>query len=211
MQKARKQAQIVACMAGLPQCGILLCTHADEHEGGLVDAAQAQSLFRDAYDRGSGEAIACPAAPRLPTTKDPTGPSSLTGAEYFMTTASYGYNAHLRYERYTRLIRPARIPLVFDALREAVAPGHFDAPPAYDGDCWGGRGADRPEMKSVCIDRHQGTVNALFLDWAARKVDLKELWTLKWGDLFETDGLWTIAGGVSPADWPPWMRKFKDY
>jgi hypothetical protein len=22
---------------------------------------------------------------------------------------------------------------------------------------------------------------------------------------------WTKAGGVKPEDWPPWMRRFKDY
>jgi len=64
---------------------------------------------------------------------------------------------------------------------------------------------------SVCINRHNGGVNALFLDWSVRKVGLKELWTLKWHRLFNTAGPWTKAGGVQPEDWPEWMQKFKEY
>lgn len=66
---------------------------------------------------------------------------------------------------------------------------------------------DNPE----CINRHSGGVNVLFLDWSVRKVGLKELWTLQWHKLYETDGPWTRAGGVRPEDWPEWMRRFKDY
>jgi hypothetical protein len=42
-------------------------------------------------------------------------------------------------------------------------------------------------------------------------VGLKELWTLKWHRSFNTAGPWTKAGGVSPEDWPEWIRPFKDY
>jgi prepilin-type N-terminal cleavage/methylation domain-containing protein len=63
----------------------------------------------------------------------------------------------------------------------------------------------------TCINRHNGHVNYLFLNWSVRKVGLKELWTLKWHREFDTAGPWTKAGGVKPEDWPPWMRSFKDY
>jgi prepilin-type processing-associated H-X9-DG protein len=62
-----------------------------------------------------------------------------------------------------------------------------------------------------CIDRHSGYVNGLFLDWSARKVGLKELWTLKWYQEFDTANKWTKAGGAQPEDWPEWMRAMKDY
>jgi hypothetical protein len=67
------------------------------------------------------------------------------------------------------------------------------------------------EMHIVCVDRHNGAVNHLFMDWSVRKVGLKELWTLKWHRQFDTEGPWTKAGGVQPSDWPEWMRNFKDY
>ncbi|MBN2181987.1 MAG: hypothetical protein JW715_08730, partial [Sedimentisphaerales bacterium] len=62
-----------------------------------------------------------------------------------------------------------------------------------------------------CINRHNGFVNGLFLDWSVRKIGLKELWTLKWSDDFDTAGPFTTTGGVQPEDWPEWMQGFKDY
>lgn len=73
---------------------------------------------------------------------------------------------------------------------------------------------DRPdtnEMERVCVDRHGGTVNNIFCDWSARPVGLKELWTLKWNKSYDVRGLWTKAGGMTPSDWPQWMRSFKEY
>ena len=67
------------------------------------------------------------------------------------------------------------------------------------------------ESAYCLINRHDGSINGLFLDWSVRKVGLKELWTLKWYPDFNTAGPWTKAGDVKPEDWPQWMRHFKDY
>ena len=80
-------------------------------------------------------------------------------------------------------------------------------PPAFDGQ-WVNASH---EMKHFCINRHNGFVNHLFLDWSVRKVGIKELWTLKWHRQYNTNGFWTMAGGVQPGDWPAWMRNFKEY
>jgi prepilin-type N-terminal cleavage/methylation domain-containing protein/prepilin-type processing-associated H-X9-DG protein len=68
-----------------------------------------------------------------------------------------------------------------------------------------------PLANPECINRHDGGVNVLFMDWSVRKVGLKELWTLQWNRLYSTSGSWTKAGGAEPDDWPQWMRTFKDY
>lgn len=86
-------------------------------------------------------------------------------------------------------------------------------PPDYNGE-WTQDGKLKPykyEMKHFCIDRHNARINMLFMDWHVREVGLKELWTLKWHKNFNTAYGWTKAGGVRPDEWPPWMRKFKDY
>jgi len=212
VHKARKQAQAVACMAQLRQCGLLLfSTRTDERGDKLIEASEVWSTFREAASHDADEIVSCPAAPRLPATDDPLGPSSVSGGYWWVATGSYGYNEHLAYESPSRIGPPAKVPVVFDALCITALPSHFSEPPAYEGDCWGARGHARPEMKKVCINRHQGGVNMLFLDWSARKVGLKELWTLQWSEYFETDGPWTKAGGCLPEDWPRWLRKFKDY
>jgi hypothetical protein len=69
----------------------------------------------------------------------------------------------------------------------------------------------RKKDNGACINRHDGFVNGLFMDWSVRKVGLKELWTLKWQRRYNTANRWTRAGGVRPEDWPEWMRGFKDY
>ncbi len=66
-------------------------------------------------------------------------------------------------------------------------------------------------MAHFCIDRHDGNVSGLFMDWSAQRVGLKELWTLRWHRDFDRTGPWTSAGGVREKDWPGWMRRFRDY
>ena len=96
----------------------------------------------------------------------------------------------------------AKIPLLLDSTLPWMYP-HGRLPPP--------RGPDYGEFIGACINRHNGYVNGLFLDWSARKVGLKELWTLKWYKQFDTANPWTKAGGVQPEDWPKWMQRFKDY
>jgi hypothetical protein len=66
-------------------------------------------------------------------------------------------------------------------------------------------------MHLICINRHKGYINTVFLDLNVRRVGLKELWTLNWHRNFDTMGIWTTAGGAIASDWPTWMRHFKDY
>jgi prepilin-type N-terminal cleavage/methylation domain-containing protein len=99
------------------------------------------------------------------------------------------------------------VPLFLGALRYNGWPLEGDRPPLNDGDHWN----DDAQMGRYCMNRHDGFNNCLFLDYSARKVGLKELWTLKWHRDYDTNGFWTKAGGVAPSDWPEWLRPFKDY
>jgi prepilin-type N-terminal cleavage/methylation domain-containing protein len=98
----------------------------------------------------------------------------------------------------------ANAPLVFDC-RCSFYCGALDDPPPYED-------ADPNSSYSggVCMNRHQGGINSVFMDWSVRKVGLKQLWSLRWWVDYDTSNPWTIAGGVQPADWPAWMRRFKD-
>ena len=102
-------------------------------------------------------------------------------------------------------------PVFGDSTWYDAWPRHTDQP-AVTMDAFGimDQGTSN-EMQHFCIDRHDGFVNLLFMDWSARDVGLKELWTLKWHRAYVTNGPWTRAGGARPEDWPVWMRSYKDY
>ncbi len=112
--------------------------------------------------------------------------------------------------RHTKQREPGNIPVFLGATwyMSYMGPGQAPADdmPSQDEFNQGGLG-----MRAFCLNRHGGYVNTLFMDWTPRKVGLKELWTLKWHRMFDTAGPWTVTGGVSPGDWPPWLRRYKDY
>ncbi|MBN2130398.1 MAG: hypothetical protein JW741_12920, partial [Sedimentisphaerales bacterium] len=97
----------------------------------------------------------------------------------------------------------AEIPVLLDAVLPYVHVTMGVPPP------WTEDGS--VEIGICCMNRHDGYIGGLFLDWSARKVGLKELWALKWSYDFDRAGPWTKAGGVRPEDWPQWMRSLKDY
>jgi prepilin-type processing-associated H-X9-DG protein len=103
------------------------------------------------------------------------------------------------------------IPVFGDATWYDAWPRHTDTP-SQTMDAFGitDQGTSG-EMNHFCIDRHDGFVNLLFMDWSARNVGLKELWTLKWHRSCITNGPWTRAGGARSEDWPVWLRNYKDY
>ncbi len=100
-----------------------------------------------------------------------------------------------------------RIPLFLDSDWLGGMPMHRDTPPMFEEIFRSGTGM----MQRYCFNRHEGNINAVFLDFSVRKVGLKELWTFKWHREFTTAGPWTEAGGVVPENWPEWMRSLKDY
>lgn len=114
----------------------------------------------------------------------------------------------------TPAIRNAtNIPVLLDSGWSGLYARNYDTPPQWDGQI-----ADHG-LKWVCINRHSGHVNALFLDFTVRKVGLKQLWTYEWHRGFETANAWTILGHggdkVSCADYwdtkAEWMKNMKEY
>lgn len=98
-----------------------------------------------------------------------------------------------------------RVPVVVDCSHPSIEPRDIDDPPAYDGEHmteWLGisKESGRHTMKYACIDRHNGNVNAVFLDFSVRKMGLKGLWTFKWSRHFDTANRWTTAGRLAEMD-----------
>ncbi len=100
----------------------------------------------------------------------------------------------------------SQIPLFLDSMWRGGGPyyegGDTTIAPAYSNGQWHGSGH---EMKHFCIDRHNKSINGLFLDLSTQKIPLKQLWKLKWHRTFDTRG-YTENGGV----WPDWMKSFSE-
>ncbi len=120
--------------------------------------------------------------------------SKIEGPRAYITTASVDVFA---------LKGRNTIPLLFDGVTSGNSfVSEKQPPPNHEPSGAAGE---------ICINRHEGTLNSLFLDWSVRSVGLKELWTLKWHLQWDTRGRWTKAGNAQPEDWPEWMRGLKDY
>ena len=61
------------------------------------------------------------------------------------------------------------------------------------------------------LDRHNLSVNMLFLDWSVRKVGLKQLWQLRWSKQDGWGNPFVVPDPLNPDDWPEWMRNSKNY
>jgi prepilin-type processing-associated H-X9-DG protein len=123
----------------------------------------------------------------------PDDPNEIKPEMYWNT--AYAHNAN-------------NIPLIFDSCW-LYARFIEDAPPPPE-DADSGI-SSFSHANPLCIDRHSGGINMVFMDFTVRKVGLKELWTLKWHGQYNTAGPWTRAGGVLPENWPKWLRNCKDY
>ncbi len=228
LRRARNQARAVVCQTKLKQWGMALELYLEDNEGRLPWHPSRLLLLggtsRDDDPNGPESVnpvdtrgiLFCPMAVRPPTKMGMTHSTSdaweakVGGAPF---RGSYGLNDWLftlsfhRSTKGNRAIFSLRgrsdVPTLLDSIRPGAKPRDRTPPPYIEGF---GRG-----WPDICINRHSGHVNSLFLDWSVRKVGLKELWTLKWHRDFDTAGRWTKAGGVQPEDWPEWMRGFKDY
>jgi len=200
---------------------------------------QGETARWGAYYGDCNDVLLCPMATKLGRANNPSPypseswPGSKFSAWIFNRhpswgtfAGSYGANAWLWY-LFIRPLPPestignktwttwsakgaSSVPVFFDCIHPGASlDTSHDPPPQYD-DMYAPDEFEWPAC-TVCINRHGGGVNNLFMDWSVRKVGLKELWTLKWHREFDTAGPWTKAGGVQPEDWPKWMRNFKDY
>jgi prepilin-type N-terminal cleavage/methylation domain-containing protein len=109
-----------------------------------------------------------------------------------------------------RVSQANRVPLMADGWWFQGSPFDEDdnggsaaklAPPQYNG----ARGAQNAYIGRYCIDRHEGSINMVFMDSSARDVGLKELWGLKWHREFDTNNRYTDPDFTG---WPDWLRRY---
>ncbi len=231
---ARKPDMSVACQSKLKMWGLAFHMYMDDNDGYFFSGEGRGNGYwwidplRPYYM--DYKMLHCPTA-KKPYTEG--GQNPFGAWEVNDDSGSYGMNGWIcnpqqgktelrgrgpveNYWRTSRFPDANKIPVFLGAMWFEGWPRQTDEPPPNED--WlqdkvnqSEMKANQNEMRRFCVNRHDGFVNVLFMDFSVRKVGLKELWTLKWHQEYDTAGPWTKAGGVKPSDWPEWMRRFKDY
>jgi hypothetical protein len=236
----RKRAQAAVCLSNLHKWGQVLQAYTADNDGFFhgreVGTALGYSrMWPYVYKPYYNDPMMrfCPTAVNPQSNTGPFGtwnlnigswhPDPIPG-EVQPITGSYGMNRHIEnmkggsfssdpaFWRRAGVKGGDKVPVLMDCMYIYYWASSTAAPPPYDG-------AFSNEMQWICINRHTGYVNSVFLDFSARKVGLKELWTLKHSRTFDTCGPWTICGfggnqQACAAAWDaaaPWMKDFPEY
>jgi len=229
LARVKKQAKAVACQANLKQWALVWSMYTDDNNSMFPNRNPWMIDLRSYYK--NGELRLCPMAtkPFAQGGRQPFaswGPlskaGSINGAPPWPEPdsspdnyLSYGSNEWAmnigadwtgpyqdHFWRTPNVKGAADVPLFMDCSFFSVNPFYYNYPPQYEADVVTDSGAGG-EMKRFCVNRHNGVVNGLFLDFSVRTVGLKELWKLKWHRQWPLD--------EAPPVWPDWMRTFKDY
>ena len=234
LQRVKMQAKAVVCQTNQKQWGLIFSAYTSENDGNFWPVRSHSSFWPFLSETSDyNDLLLCPAANRAPDSMEDWGTRGYTFSPWVVhihnndpswiissysvniwifdhAEPSYGTVRVKRYEVWGTcdVKGAASVPVLLDSRTPNVsplAPANANEPPEYENT------VPYKGMGAYCMNRHDGGINSLFMDWSVRKVGLKELWTLKWYRSFDTANEWTRAGGVMPEDWPEWMRHFKDY
>ena len=215
----RMRPKETMCAAKLGYWGQYWQAYVNDHNGLLLNDLHYAGVMESYY--GDVKMLKCPSATKT-TAEGVQIPfscwqedavSSVTGAEKTYI-GSYTFNAWCmtvvpdnrayEYLWHTPYIAGAdMVPLLMDGGGRSMntVPLPRDDPPEYEGAI--GIGGDE-EISRVCLNRHNGGINILFLDYSVRKIGLKGLWEIDWSIY------WRNHETPEPI-WPEWMSDFKDY
>ena len=216
LARVRQQAKAVVCQAQLKQWATVIQMYAEENREYLWEYKDWHLCWEPYYV--DSKMLFCPMAKN---TVDDGGRGSFMawsdqgtygsyGVNYYTPTLSkedqQGANDRILAELWqtANYKGAARIPIIGDCGNYGAMPELADDPPEYDGDFFTkGEGSNIDEIQRFAINRHNGSVNMVFMDYSARKVGLKGLWKLWWGKC------WRDNMPLEP-DWPDWMASIGD-
>ena len=212
LNRVKNQAKAVVCQGRQKQWGLAWAMYLDEnnrHFPHFLGYAWMNKLRE--YYADNERLLYCPMTSRTYTEGAPPRYAVIADEEG-NRYGSYALNEWIyddddrdtqNYWRHAEHSGLNNIPVMADASWRADAqPYATDQPPEFDGEPRSGVGSGGDEMRIFCINRHDGAVNILFMDWTVRRVGLKELWSLKWHRNYDTS--------KTPVTWPEWMRNFDE-
>ena len=235
LNRVKKQAQSVSCQAKLKQWGLMFKLYTDDYDGYFNNRDVSWGRWPTAlrsYYKDNSDMLLCPTATRAMAGGGDWGTFKAAWSDWDLPEGgsyrylfSYGINSWTNYMHAARGDRleewfwksalnvkgANKIPVFGDSTWHDAWARHTDQPVEHMDAVGIGNQGTSGEMNHFCIDRHNGFINLLFMDWTVRNIGLKENWTLKWHRAYDTAGAWTKAGGAMPSDWPRWLQRYKDY
>jgi prepilin-type N-terminal cleavage/methylation domain-containing protein/prepilin-type processing-associated H-X9-DG protein len=236
LQKARKQAKAAICLSNLRQWGSIFNYYAQDNNNkfmaGWMDdwvtwgyGEQWMNQLRPYYE-GNAEFRLCPMT-LVPTENWRLGGTfrawaNLQGGDIALVEGDYGsygmnnwcYNPaegnlwmgdKTYYWKGPDAKGSSNVPLFFDCIWTDAHPDNSNPPP-QEPEMTDMTDSTNNQMRRVCINRHSGGINMLFLDYSVRKVGLKELWTLKWNTHSDISYIYNAGNWY----WPEWMNDITD-
>lgn len=233
LRKAREQAQDVLGLTRLKQFSLMFEMYAQTNDDSLPAGWWGGTMWMTdllQYYGGADDIRLCPKATDLLSEKN--GGSWNAGvftawgiySEDYDNTAmpgdiewgqygSYGINGWAHnppdvpdteefhsyfWRKKARVTKADTVPLMGGCMWDGTTPLEGDDPPAKEGAWTIDNG-----MSQFCLPRHNGKVQMLFMDGTARKVGMKELWSLNWHREWNLD--WALA-----KRWPDWFDEYPE-
>ena len=94
------------------------------------------------------------------------------------------------------------VPCFLDSIYLNSWPNHATEPQEYEEEVWLNYDS---QTGGFNINRHEGAVNAVYLDGSVRKIGLKSLWYQKWHRYYD----FSQPLPLDSPDWPEWMKDFE--
>lgn len=230
ISRARMQAKGTICQTNLKQWGTIFVMYTDDNNGNFPRRTSVSGRWIDVlfnYYHKDEKFRCCPIATKVKTTVPMSGVADIAGDRYTAwgrvlptggrpkdTYGSYGINHWLYnpgedplygqaakgYWRNIYVKSPSQVPLFMDSWFWCGGPENDDLPPATEGDM--SNTAHTNSMNRFCVNRHSGSINAVYMDYTVRKIGLKSLWRQRWSKIYNVNG--------PLPEWPDWMARFSD-
>jgi prepilin-type processing-associated H-X9-DG protein len=222
--KVRKQSKVIICQSNLRQWGLIFLMYADDNNAQMPAASNEWPAALKPLSHNREGVNCCPLATQpvgeggghpfaafVEGSRLPGGTMGTTDYYYSygingwicnppseVTVNSFGLPTANNWRR-VNITGAGNVPLLLDSMWFDSYPDTTNIPPPFDGDEYGSGPMGSKQMRFFAINRHDGSVNGLFLDFSV----LKELWKLKWHRYSDLN--------APTPEWPDWMKQFKDY
>jgi len=193
--RVRRQAKSVLCQSNMKQWGNCYAMYADTWEGSTPAGWPSNWPYAVIGDYGSTGNNGWIADPPINVTPDDLGQDHPVAWNW----------------RNFNISGAGQVPMHGGNQWIDAWPMVTDEIPLHEGESYNPY-SDYSHMVRICLNRHDGFVNWVFMDYSVRPVGLKELWRFKWHRRYDSSKAPTMADfNIASGNYDGWMKRFKNY